>query len=145
MLALSKHCRSAHFNFRFRIVKTRWPGRPLLCPVYGGQNHGHKGTTLYRDEHLLIEKDIAKTEPFPDTSGINSTHALHFVTTSDKVLLTVSMKYLPWNTPSHVTFGTMNSAWGRVKIMVATATMAVMLMLCENFIVEGRAARDGRF
>eukprot|EP00048_Salpingoeca_helianthica_P008371 m.121803 g.121803 ORF g.121803 m.121803 type:complete len:179 (+) comp14585_c7_seq2:1075-1611(+) len=61
----------------------------------------------------------------------------------DKVLLVSTLKVAPWNIPQYAGFGTMNSAWGRMKIFIATSAMILMLIYSEEAIKQGRAARDG--
>eukprot|EP01147_Barroeca_monosierra_P011182 gene11182-3240_t len=67
----------------------------------------------------------------------------HFVTATHKLVLILSMKYWPHRVPPRVSHSTMNAAFGRIRIVVATATVFFMLYIMELAIREGRAARDG--
>ena len=65
---------------------------------------------------------------------------MHFVTRGDKVILILSLKFSPWHIPTHVTYGTMNSAWARMKILVATISMTAMYLLIDAAIDHSRQA-----
>lgn len=68
--------------------------------------------------------------------------AMHYVTPRDRVLLVITGKCRPGNVPEHVNFGTMNSAWTRMRLGLATAAMGFMLYYSDVAINMGRAERE---
>jgi hypothetical protein len=81
----------------------------------------------------------------PLEAEAHNVHAasMHFVLRWEKVLLVLTCKYVPWDIPTHVTYGVMNSAWARIKIFLATSAMVAMLFWQEAAIRQGRLDRDG--
>eukprot|EP00051_Salpingoeca_urceolata_P016154 m.213239 g.213239 ORF g.213239 m.213239 type:complete len:248 (+) comp18602_c0_seq5:203-946(+) len=60
----------------------------------------------------------------------------------DKLLLVVTFMFPPNAIPDSVGHGTLNMAWGRIRIAIATLAMLVMLGYSEHAIRLGRVARD---